>query len=237
MAIPEDAAARDQYEDAFKRFCEIFPDTFVVTERAAMYLTPEKRKKIIAGRLLSAGFHSQMGYFRDDMPLFKLILDRQRQKELDELWNELDYMADVPRRTFQGMMWFERSDSSFIRSTDFDFARAEDRETALGRNLKKLEDCSSPRRSESASERSRSSEPSQQYFDDINYGSRWVGSCDRLAAEPIHIAALQDFAQKAYRRPLTQVRSATTSPRSTGRFARKIISSTKRRCGIRWSAS
>ena len=31
-------------------------------------------------RLLSAGFHSQMGYFRDDRPLYELVLDQAQQR-------------------------------------------------------------------------------------------------------------------------------------------------------------
>ena len=72
-------------EDSFRRFCEVIPDAFVVTERAREYLTAreiENEKKNNAGRLLSAGFHSQMGYFRDDMPLFELVLDEKGQQQL-----------------------------------------------------------------------------------------------------------------------------------------------------------
>ena len=57
----------------FKRFCAVFPDAFFVSERARVYLNPEKEKKL-TGRLLNAGFHSQTGYFRDDAPLYDLIL-------------------------------------------------------------------------------------------------------------------------------------------------------------------
>ena len=41
------------------------------------------------------------------------------------------------------------------------------------------------------------------YFDRMNYDIRWVEHA-RLKAEPSHIRALQDFAQKAYRRPLSR---------------------------------
>ena len=43
----------------------MFPDTFVVTERAPYY-DPGSSPK---GRLLSAGFHLMQGYYRDDGPL------------------------------------------------------------------------------------------------------------------------------------------------------------------------
>ena len=41
-----------------------------------------------------------MGYFRDDQPLYQLLLDDQQQSELDRLWRELDFVADATRRTY-----------------------------------------------------------------------------------------------------------------------------------------
>ena len=40
------------------------------------------------------------------------------------------------------------------------------------------------------------------YFRNINAQIRWVEQA-RLAAEPSHLDALLDFAERAYRRPLT----------------------------------
>ena len=75
--MPGEHRRRRQYEPAYARFCSTFPDTFVVSERARVYLDPKKEKEN-AGRLLSAGFHSMTGYFRDDAPLYELILDDAR---------------------------------------------------------------------------------------------------------------------------------------------------------------
>jgi hypothetical protein len=207
MAVPTDEAGRNQYEESFKRFCAAFPDTFVVTERARMYLDPEKEKaQHLTGRLLSAGFHSQMGYFRDDEPLCKLILGDQEKQELDSLWHELDSIADVPRRTFQGMMWFERSDSSFMRSSEFNFARAEERGLLSEENLKKLKDLFLAKAAKTTSNEVVLGAMGQ-YFDEINATSRWIDR-SRLEAEPKHVAALQDFARRAYRRPLSEKEQA-----------------------------
>ena len=90
------AAQRARYEAAFARFCAVFPDAFYVSERGRNYLDPTKDK----GRLLSAGFHNLMGYFRDDLPLYELILDEKGQKELDALWQELDFIASANVRTY-----------------------------------------------------------------------------------------------------------------------------------------
>ncbi len=67
MAVPEDDATLRRFESGFERFCQIFPDAFFVSERARVYLDNEDRNN--TGRLLSAGFHSMTGYFRDDEPL------------------------------------------------------------------------------------------------------------------------------------------------------------------------
>ena len=72
-ADPDDAP---DTRPAIGRFCSIFPDAFFVSERARVYLDPKEDKRN-AGRLLSAGFHSMTGYFRDDAPLFELILDER----------------------------------------------------------------------------------------------------------------------------------------------------------------
>src|SRR5262249_57539081 len=52
------------------------------------------------GRLLSAGYHNVMGYWRDDTPLRELILDEDGNKELDRLWDEFDFIADHTARTW-----------------------------------------------------------------------------------------------------------------------------------------
>src|SRR6185437_3409989 len=52
------------------------------------------------GRLLSAGYHNVMGYFRDDTPLIQLILDEKGKQELDRLWTEFEFMGDFTTRTW-----------------------------------------------------------------------------------------------------------------------------------------
>lgn len=199
MAIPKDASDRDKYEDAFKRFCTVIPDEFVVTERARVYLDPKKEAKL-TGRLLSAGFHSQMGYFRDDGPLCDLILDTPQKAELDKLWKELDYISDVPRRTFQGMIWFERSDSRFMRTTDFDFVRAEERDILSAQKLPKIR-AAFLAKANADEDNPVAIKAIEEYFDEMNTAGRWLDRA-REAAEPKDVAALQDIAQRAYRRPL-----------------------------------
>src|SRR6185295_11629382 len=83
--------------DANARFCRVFPDVFVVLERAPYYDAGSNPK----GRLLSAGFHLMHGYYRDDGPLCELILDEKQRLELDTLWQELNFITQSPMRQFK----------------------------------------------------------------------------------------------------------------------------------------
>ena len=94
LVVP--AGQRARYEESFARFANVFPDTFYVEERGKFF--PDNSAD--AGRLLSAGYHSVMGYWRDDNPLVELILDDKGKKELDKLWTEFDFYASHTARTF-----------------------------------------------------------------------------------------------------------------------------------------
>ena len=85
-------AERARYEAAFARFCRRVPRRLLHVRSAAATTSTRRKDK---GRYLSAGFHNLMGYFRDDQPLYELILDEKRQKELDALWHELDFIASA----------------------------------------------------------------------------------------------------------------------------------------------
>ena len=54
----------------------VFPDAFYIRERGRFFPDDSEDK----GRLLSAGYHNVMGYFRDDTPLMELILDDKRKE-------------------------------------------------------------------------------------------------------------------------------------------------------------
>ena len=82
LLVPASEDARARYEGPFTRFCALFPDRFYVSERGRMFLTNARdiASDAEGHRLLSAGFHSQMGYFRDDRPLYDLMLDEAQQR-------------------------------------------------------------------------------------------------------------------------------------------------------------
>ena len=138
MAVPVGAGRRRAIRGRpMFAFCATFPDAFFVSERARVYLDPKKEKQN-SGRLLSAGFHSMTGYFRDDGPLYELMLDEQGQRELDRLWQEFDFITAAPMRQYTSFVWFERTDSRFMRDPEFDFVRAEDKDAASEAKIKQL---------------------------------------------------------------------------------------------------
>ena len=196
LVVP--AGQRERYEAAFAKFCAVFPDAFYVEERGRNYLDKTKDR----GRYLSAGFHNVMGYFRDDQPLYELLLDESEQKQLDEMWRELDYIAGGCERTY--IQFFLN-------------------EAGAGRNAGKAGDNSSPavlapddkditsparinRVRQNYLTRAGNNEVAikavEDHFKMVNDTLRWVEKT-KIEAEPIQWQALLDIAARAYRRPLS----------------------------------
>jgi len=202
LAVPSDPAQRARYESAFARFAAIFPDAFFISERARSFLDPEEEKANgNAGRLLSAGLHSMTGYFRDDGPLYDLVLDDAGQQELDRLWREFDFVASVPHRMHKSTIWFERTDSRFMLDVEFDFARAEDKDCVSEEKVKKLGEVyyqKAKRTGANPIALTAIQDHFRRVWEDIDRVDR-----SRVTAEPKHLVALQHFAERAYRRPLT----------------------------------
>ena len=130
MAVPSAEEARAGYEESFKRFCAVFPDAFVVYERARMFTSSQQNilSDLEGHRYLSAGLHSQPGYFRDDKPLYDLVLDADQQRELDRLWAEFNFVTQAPFRQMKGFVWFETAEppSLMIDPVFADFRAADD---------------------------------------------------------------------------------------------------------------
>jgi hypothetical protein len=180
------------------QFCRIFPDAFVVTERAPYY-DPGSSPK---GRLLSAGFHLMSGYYRDDGPLYELVLDEARRHEIDTLWEELHFVTLDPIRQYKDFIFFERAEPPrFMYEATFDFARSEDKDATSEAKISQLREAYRAKaRKIGASPQAL--EAIETYFTTISAQIRRVEQA-RRAAEPSHLAALQTFAARAYRRPLS----------------------------------
>ena len=200
LIVPTDPTDLARFEATFERFCSTFPDAFYVSERARVYLDA-KEDKANVGRLLSAGFHSMTGYFRDDAPLADLVLDDAGRAELDGLWREFQSITGAPMRQYASFLWFERTDSSFMRGPEFDFARAEDKGAATAPMIARLAEVY---RAKAARLKANDATLGaiDDYFREISDQIRRVEQ-DRLDAEPTHLRALEDLASRAYRRPLS----------------------------------
>ena len=223
--IPADDPANQRREEALARFCEIFPDAFFVPQRNAV-INPSER----GVRLLSAGFHLMVGYFRDDEPLYKLILDGQGQRELDSLWLELDFVTFAPKRQYKDFVFFERAEPIwFMQQAKFDFARAEDEDVTseamiqrlaaayLAKARKMPDDADEPPvyrgkvvsikdkmfNSGKHGGRDEALQAIEDYFTDISAAIRSVEKA-QLAAQPSHLEALQNFSERAFRRTLAE---------------------------------
>ncbi len=197
LAVPQDAAARAPYLAAFTRFCSVFPDAFYISERGRMFVDDPGDK----GRLLTAGLHNSMGYFRDDVPLMELILDENGRRNLDHLWLDFDMVASVPERMHLEFFVYERAEAGTITDPEFNFARAEDKSALSDAKIKLLGDLYLAKARRNGGE-----PPALQAIEDH---FKWVSETiraterSRLAAEPAQLKALIDFARRAYRRPLT----------------------------------
>jgi hypothetical protein len=204
LAVPPAEEAR--YRAAFERFCQVFPDAFYVSERGRMHLD-RSRERQDKGRFLSAGYHNMFGYFRDDLPLYQLVLDQDGQRELDGLWRELDFITNAPRRQHADFIFYERAEPPrTIKGPEFDFIRSEDKASASAPLLARLKKAylAVARASLKAEGGDEISIPVlEQYFDSIAANIRRVDQ-DRVAAEPRQLEALVKFAERAYRRPLSK---------------------------------
>ena len=194
------AAERARYEEAFARFAAVFPDAFYVSERGR-YFPDNTRDK---GRHLSAGFHNLMGYFRDDLPLYEMILDEKQQKELDGLWHELDFVAAANVRTYVQFFLNESGEGRGLKR-ETEGPRPADKEITAEAAIKEVADAYLARARDSGNETA--IKAIQEHFDWTNAGIRWVEKA-RIEAEPSHLEALDEFAARAYRRPLTQAERA-----------------------------
>ena len=185
-------------DGAVARFCSVFPDTFVVLERGPYYDKSASPK----GRFLSAGFHLMLGYYRDDRPLVELVLDDAQRREIDALWQEFHFITQDPFRQYKDFIFFERAEPPrYMFEATFDFARSEDKDCGSEPKILQLRNLYLDKAREKGASGA-SVTAIETYFATINAQIRKVEQ-DRLAAEPGHLAALQEFASRAWRRPLS----------------------------------
>jgi len=199
------AGQRARYEAAFARFCRVFPDRFYMEERGRNYFDTTKDR----GRYLSAGFHSLMGYFRDDQPLYELLLDSQGQKELDQMWLEMDFVASATARMYvQFYANGSRQGGGGLRDDGNPSAAAEstemDEDVTTEARIRQLE---AKYLTNAIGGDEVGIKAIQDYFEWVNQTIRSVEKA-RMDAQSAHLASLLHFAERAYRRPLAQEEKA-----------------------------
>jgi hypothetical protein len=194
LVIP--AAERAEYEASFARFAQVFPDAFYVRERGKFF--PDNSSD--SGRLLSAGFHSVMGYWRDDEPLQQLILDEKGKKELDKLWTEFDFYANHTARTFI-QFYFNQSGEVQGGGPESGRPRPVGKEVTDSSVIAGIRDQYIALAK--ASDNPVAAAWMPVHFNNIDSTLRSLDKM-RLEAEPAQLEALVNFAARAYRRSLTK---------------------------------
>jgi mono/diheme cytochrome c family protein len=188
-------AQRARYEEAFAQFSATFPDAFYISERGRYF--PDTTRD--TGRHLSAGFHNLMGYFRDDAPLYELILDDRGRRELDAMWQDLEFVASATSRTYVQFYLSEsgeRRNAGPASGTDGELTASITSEPMIQRVADAY------RARASATGNAIAMAAVNEHFTTTNTTIRWLEKA-RVEAEPRHLQALQQFAARAYRRPLS----------------------------------
>ncbi|HZL57333.1 MAG TPA: DUF1587 domain-containing protein, partial [Bryobacteraceae bacterium] len=182
LVVP--AAERKRYEASFSRLAFVFPDTFYVTERGRYFPDDSEDK----GRLLSAGYHSVVGFFRDDTPLMELILDDKGQKEINRLWEEFDFMADFTARTWV-QYFFNQSGEVQGKGAESGTDRPVDREVTDSAVIAKMRDAYLAKAAADPKSNLVAAEAIRDHFQRIDNTLRAVEKL-RAAAEPKQFDAL-----------------------------------------------
>ncbi len=198
LVVP--AGQKLRYEAAFSEFCAVFPDMFYKQERGRNYFDTSKD----GGRYLSAGFHNLMGFFRDDQALYELILDAKGQAELDEMWEEMDFVASTTRRMYVQYIDGEsrrgrglnRGNAAGLESGD---PADQDADVTPEAKIRSIE---AQYLKNATGSDDAGIEAIKDYFEGINHTLRATEKA-RLNAGPSHSRSLLEFAAKAYRRPLS----------------------------------
>ena len=196
LVVP--AAQRARYEAAFSRFAFVFPDTFYVTERGRYFPDDSEDK----GRLLSAGYHSVVGFFRDDTPLMELILDEKGKREIDRLWGEFDFIADFTARTWT-QYFFNQSGEVQGKGAESGTARPADHQITDAAVILQMRDAYLAKAAADPNNDPVAAQAIQDHFDRVNATLRRLEK-ERADAEQKHLEALLQFAARAYRRPLAK---------------------------------
>jgi hypothetical protein len=197
------AGQKAKYQKAFARFASVFPDTFVVSERGRYW--PDNSTD--QGRLLSAGYHNTGGYYRDDTALMQLILDKTGQDRLNRLWDEFDFVGHQTEHTWV-QYFFNQSGEvdgnvNGNLSTESGSKRPAGHEVTDSYVINWLQGKYLARAAADPGNAKDAPAAIRDFFQTNDTIMRRLEKA-RIAAQPKQIAAMVDFAGRAWRRPLTQ---------------------------------
>lgn len=180
-------AVAEELRASGEAFCSIFPNRFLYVDGT---------------RGLSAGFHLIEGFFRDDQPLCKLVLSDKQNEELDRLWVELRFGTGIAEKLLRGFVFFERSERNFMKHADFDSIKEEDPKLVEDKTLSRFRDIYLARSNVKATGEELTNHPIYVFFEAIRTGLKQQ-TAKLMDAEPAYQRQLEDLAQRAFRRPLT----------------------------------
>ena len=197
LFVPENPAERARYEAAFARFADVFPDAFFISERARVYLDAETEASL-EGRLLSAGLDRQAVYFRDDEPLYDMVLDDAGKRELDRLWEIFKFNAELPARDH---LAFISDVGGSLRGPGFEQFRPENHEATSQAMIKSLTDLTMAK-VEASNPSPEALAAIKDHFARTAAENLWLDQAREAAVQP-QLRDLQNFAERAYRRALS----------------------------------
>jgi hypothetical protein len=182
-------AVAGQFAPSGEAFCKLFPNRFYYVDST---------------RGLSAGFHLIEGFFRDDRPLYRSVLSDAEKRELDRLWEELYFVTGIWEKMLRGFVFFERSERNFLKHPDFDSFKEEDPELVKDETLARFKQVYLKRSNVKATGDELAKHPISVFFEDVRAGLRRDSEI-RRRAEPLYFRDLLAFAEKAFRRPLSDM--------------------------------
>ncbi|MDB5337619.1 MAG: hypothetical protein JWN70_3238 [Planctomycetaceae bacterium] len=186
LVDPEQQVARDIAASG-TAFCRVFPNRFYYADDT---------------RGLSAGFHLIEGFFRDDQPLCKSVLNENENRELNRLWTELEFVTEITEKMLRGFVFFERSERNFIKDESFDIIKEDDPKLVETEMLTKFERLYLNQANLKKPIEELTTHPIHLFFEQIRNGLKLRH--DQLRqAESTYLKNLEDFATAAYRRPLS----------------------------------
>src|SRR5262245_56733281 len=145
-----------------------------------------------------------MGYFRDDQPLYELILDERGRKELDAMWQELDFVALGLTRTFIQFFLNESGEARGLRR-ESEGPRPADKEITSEAVVNQVAEAYRNRVRQA--NHPTAMKAIDEHFAWVNDNLAWVEKA-KIDSEPAHLDSLLDFTTRAWRRPLTKAETA-----------------------------